>query len=174
MILVADCCRTARHALAAIARARPGVFITSVAKEIARYNTLATNAQTLNVNLQMHVLTRSKAEVLHVVEQLIATDSALSEMRDLLTDVVDIVLHCVDHNHLKQRPLSEVFPPIQTFNQVRNSRYHEQFVFRLKKKIAYSTRKLKSPKWEIDHTETYFHQSKNPRMEGLVIMNCFA
>ena len=133
MILVADCCRTARHALAAIARARPGVFITSVAKEIARYNTLATNAQTLNVNLQMHVLTRSKAEVLHVVEQLIATDSALSEMRDLLTDVVDIVLHCVDHNHLKQRPLSEVFPPIQTFNQVRNSRYHEQFVFRLKK-----------------------------------------
>jgi len=115
---VADCCRTARHALAAIARARPGVFITSVAKEIARYNTLATNAQTLNVNLQMHVLTRSKAEVLHVVEQLIATDSALSDMRDLLTDVVDIVLHCVDHNHLKQRPLSEVFPPIQTFNQV--------------------------------------------------------
>ena len=116
--VVADCCRTARHALAAIARARPGVFITSVAKEIARYNTLATNAQTLNVNLQMHVLTRSKAEVLHVVEQLIATDSALSDMRDLLTDVVDIVLHCVDHNHLKQRPLSEVFPPIQTFNQV--------------------------------------------------------
>ena len=60
---VADCCRTARHALAAIARARPGVFVTSVAKEIARYNTLATNAQTLNVNLTTHVLTRSKAEV---------------------------------------------------------------------------------------------------------------
>ena len=37
----------------------------------------------------------------------------------------------------------------------------------------YSTRKLESPKWEIDHTETNFHQSKNPRMEGLVIMNCF-
>ena len=28
------------------------------------------------------------------------------------------MLHCVDHNHLKQRPLYEVFPPIQTFNQV--------------------------------------------------------
>jgi len=115
---VADCCRTARHALAAIARARPGVFVTSVAKEIARYNTLATNAQTLNVNLTTHVLTRSKAEILHVVEQLIGLDAALQEMRDLLTDVVDIVLHCVDHNHLKQRPLYEVFPPIQTFNQV--------------------------------------------------------
>ena len=33
---IADCCRTARHALGAIARARPGVFVTSVAKEIAR------------------------------------------------------------------------------------------------------------------------------------------
>ena len=39
------------------------MFVTSVAKEIARYNTLATNAQTLNVNLTTHVLTRSKAEV---------------------------------------------------------------------------------------------------------------
>ena len=115
---VADCCRTARHTLSAIATARPGVFITSVSKEIARYNTMATNSQTLNINLQMHVLSRSKAEILHVVEQLIATDTALPIMRDLLTDVVDIILHCVDHNHLKARPISEVFPPIQTFNQV--------------------------------------------------------
>ena len=41
-------------------------------------------------------------------------------------------------------------------------------------RVLYSTRKLESPKWEIDHTETYFRQSKNPRMEGFVIMNCFA
>ena len=38
----------------------------------------------------------------------------------------------------------------------------------------YSTRNLKSPKWEIDHTQTYFQESKIPRMEGLIIMNCFA
>ena len=37
---------------------------------------------------------------------------------DLLNPQVDIVLYRVDHNHLKQRPLYEVFPPIQTFNQV--------------------------------------------------------
>ena len=42
-------------------------------------------------------------------------------IKDLLTDVVDIVLHCVDQNHLKQKPLQEVFPPIQTFHQVRFS-----------------------------------------------------
>ena len=118
---VADCCRTARHALASMARARPGVFITSVSKEIARFNTMATNSQTLNINMQLHVLSRSKAEILHVVEQLIATDTALPIMRDLLTDVVDIILHCVDHNHLKQRQISDVFPPIQSFNQVQFS-----------------------------------------------------
>ena len=117
---VADCCRTARHTLATIALARPGVFITSVSKEIARYNTMATNSQTLNINMAMHVLSRSKAEILHVVEQLIVTDTALHVMRDFLTDVLDIILHCVDHNHLKQRQISEVFPPIQTFNQVNN------------------------------------------------------
>jgi hypothetical protein len=43
--------------------------------------------------------------------------------QELLTDVVDIILHCVDHNHLKQRPLHEVFPPVQTFHQVMNSEY---------------------------------------------------
>ena len=36
LCLVADCCRTARYALSTIAKARPGVFITSIAKEIAR------------------------------------------------------------------------------------------------------------------------------------------
>eukprot|EP00088_Acartia_fossae_P013682 TRINITY_DN17239_c0_g1_i1.p1 TRINITY_DN17239_c0_g1~~TRINITY_DN17239_c0_g1_i1.p1 ORF type:complete len:481 (-),score=87.08 TRINITY_DN17239_c0_g1_i1:117-1421(-) len=115
---VADCCRTARYALSTIAKARPGVFITSIAKEIARYNTLVTNAQTLNVNLNNHILSRSKAEVLHVLESLITTDSALSEIKDLLTDVIDIILHCIDQNHLKQKPLQEVFPPVQTFHQV--------------------------------------------------------
>merc|ERR1719471_2777848 len=33
-----------------------------VSKEIARYNTMATNSQTLNINMAMHVLSRSKAE----------------------------------------------------------------------------------------------------------------
>jgi len=115
---IADCCRTARHALSGIARARPGVFITSIAKEIARYNTLATNAQTLNVNLNHHVLSRSKAEVLHVLESLINLDTALQEIKELLTDVIDIILHCIDHNHLKQKPIQDVFPPVQSFHQV--------------------------------------------------------
>ena len=62
---------TSRHALAQIAKVRPAVFITSVAREIARYNNLAANAQALNITLSHHVLARSKAEILHLVEQLI-------------------------------------------------------------------------------------------------------
>nr|CAD7396012.1 unnamed protein product [Timema poppensis] len=45
----ADSCRTARHALTLIATARPAAFITTMAREVARYNTLQQNAQTLNV-----------------------------------------------------------------------------------------------------------------------------
>ena len=48
-----DSCRTSRHALAQIAKVRPAVFITSVAREIARYNNLAANAQALNITFQV-------------------------------------------------------------------------------------------------------------------------
>ena len=40
-----DSCRTSRLALRQVALVRPQAVITSVAKEIARYNNLATNAQ---------------------------------------------------------------------------------------------------------------------------------
>lgn len=81
----ADTCRTARHALTLIATARPAAFITTMAREVARYNTLQQNAQTLNVNLGASVLARAKPEILRIVEQLI--DKMQSEMSDLLVEV---------------------------------------------------------------------------------------
>jgi len=81
----ADTCRTARHALTLIATARPAAFITTMAREVARFNTLQQNAQTLNVNLGASVLTRAKPEILRIVEQLI--DKMQSEMSDLLVEV---------------------------------------------------------------------------------------
>lgn len=82
----ADTCRTARHALTLIATARPAAFITTMAREVARFNTLQQNAQTLNVNLGASVLTRAKPEILRIVEQLI--DKMQSEMSDLLVEVL--------------------------------------------------------------------------------------
>ncbi|XP_034938859.1 WD repeat-containing protein 7 isoform X3 [Chelonus insularis] len=112
----ADTCRTARHALTLIATARPAAFITTMAREVARFNTLQQNAQTLNVNLNASVLARAKPEILRIVEQLI--DKMQSEMSDLLIEVMDIILHCLDPGHLKTKPLNEVFPAVCRFNQV--------------------------------------------------------
>ena len=111
-----DSCRTSRSTLYRIAEVRPAALITSVAREIARYNNLASNAQALNININAHVLTRSKAEILRLIEAI--AEKEKKGTAQLLVDVMDIVLHCVDHNHLKNRPLAEVFPPLASFPQV--------------------------------------------------------
>lgn len=53
---------------------------------MARYNTLAQNAQALNVNLATTVLARSKPEILRIIEILI--DKMQTEISDLLTEVI--------------------------------------------------------------------------------------
>ncbi|KAG8181336.1 hypothetical protein JTE90_017504 [Oedothorax gibbosus] len=112
----ADSCRTARHALSLIALARPPAFITTLVKEVARYNTLAQNAQALNISMHMTVLSRSKPEILRVVELLI--DKMQTDVSDLLVEVMDIVIHCLDHTQLKARGLKETFPAICRFYNV--------------------------------------------------------
>ncbi|XP_046440938.1 WD repeat-containing protein 7-like isoform X2 [Daphnia pulex] len=112
----ADSCRTSRHALTLIATARPAAFITTMAREVARYITLQQNAQALNVNLANTTLARAKPEILRVIELLI--DKMQADISDLLVEVTDIVLHCVDHGHLKGRSLSEVFPSLCRFSQI--------------------------------------------------------
>ncbi|XP_044582133.1 WD repeat-containing protein 7 isoform X10 [Cotesia glomerata] len=112
----ADTCRTARHALTLIATARPAAFITTMAREVARFNAIQQNSQTLNVNVNSNILARAKPEILRIVEQLI--DKMQSEMSDLLVEVMDIILHCLDPGHLKTKPLNEVFPAVCRFNQV--------------------------------------------------------
>ncbi|CAG7815558.1 unnamed protein product [Allacma fusca] len=112
----ADACRTARHALTLIATARPAAFITTMAREVARYNTLQQNAQAIQINLSNVILNRSKPEILRVIELLI--EKMQSEIVELIIEVMDIVLHCVDHGHLKTRGLGEVFPVLCRFSQV--------------------------------------------------------
>lgn len=99
---IVDSCRTARHALVLIATARyvfiflfltshynelfrPAAFITTMAREVARYNTMQQNAQTLNINMNNTVLHKAKPEILRCVEMLI--DKLPIEMADLLVEV---------------------------------------------------------------------------------------
>jgi len=112
----ADSCRASRHALTLIATARPAAFITTMAREVARYNTLQQNAQTLNVNLANTILARAKPEILRIIELLI--DKMQPNISNLLIEVIDIVLHCLDLAHLKNRSLTEVFPALCRFSQI--------------------------------------------------------
>ncbi|KAL3288183.1 hypothetical protein HHI36_002633 [Cryptolaemus montrouzieri] len=112
----ADSCRTARHALTLIATARPAAFITTMAKEVARYNAMQQNAQTLNINMNNNVLHKAKPEILRGVELLI--EKMQNEMSDLLVELMDIILHCLDQSQLKNKSLQDVFPAICRFTQV--------------------------------------------------------
>ena len=108
----ADACRTARHALSLIATARPPAFIIIMAKEVARYNAMAQNAQGQHHHHQLHnsVLIRAKLEILRIIELLV--DKIPNECVDLLIEVMDVTVHCLDQNALKTRGLQEVFPAI--------------------------------------------------------------
>lgn len=64
---------------------RPAAFITTLAKEVARYNAMQQNAQTLNVNVNNSVLHKAKPEILRGVELLI--EKMQNEMADLLVEV---------------------------------------------------------------------------------------
>lgn len=64
---------------------RPAAFITTMAKEVARYNAMQQNAQTLNINMNNNVLHKAKAEILRGVELLI--EKMQNEMSDLLVEV---------------------------------------------------------------------------------------
>lgn len=57
----------------------------NVCYQVARYNTIAQNAQALNVNLNNSVLHRAKPEILRGIELLI--DKMQSGISDLLVEV---------------------------------------------------------------------------------------
>lgn len=59
-----------------------------MAKEVARYNAMQQNAQTLNINMNNNVLHKAKAEILRGVELLI--EKMQNEMADLLVEVTHI------------------------------------------------------------------------------------
>ncbi|XP_052757151.1 WD repeat-containing protein 7 isoform X2 [Galleria mellonella] len=107
----ADSCRTARQALTLIATARPAAFITTMAREVARCAAAAAGGAAPAQALQ-----RGRAEVLRGIELLI--DRMHAEVAELLVEVMDIILHCVDQSHLKSKGLNEVFPAICRYNQV--------------------------------------------------------
>ncbi|XP_069736490.1 WD repeat-containing protein 7 isoform X2 [Phaenicophaeus curvirostris] len=111
----ADSARSARHALALIATARPPAFITTIAKEVHRHTALAANTQSQQ-NVHTSTLARAKAEILRVVEILI--EKMPTDVVDLLVEVMDIIMYCLEGSLVKKKGLQECFPAICRFYMV--------------------------------------------------------
>ena len=112
----ADSCRSAHHSLSLIATARPLTFVTTIAREVARYNAAAVNPQHQSL-LATSVLVRAKPEVLRIIELL--ADKMMSDLTNVLVEVVDIVLFCIDVSILRSSyGLLEAVPALAKFHTI--------------------------------------------------------
>ncbi|XP_067839921.1 WD repeat-containing protein 7 isoform X2 [Heptranchias perlo] len=111
----ADSARSARHALSLIATARPPAFITTIAREVHRHTALAANSQS-QPNVHTSILARAKSEILRVIEILI--EKMATDVVDLLVEVMDIIMYCLEGSLVKKKGLQECFPSICRFYMV--------------------------------------------------------
>ncbi|ELK29589.1 WD repeat-containing protein 7 [Myotis davidii] len=111
----ADSASSARHALSLIATARPPAFLTTIAKEVHRHTALAANTQSQQ-NIHTTALARAKGEILRVIEILI--EKMPTDVVDLLVEVMDIIMYCLEGSLVKKKGLQECFPAICRFYMV--------------------------------------------------------
>uniref|UniRef100_A0A3P9JZM8 WD repeat domain 7 n=1 Tax=Oryzias latipes TaxID=8090 RepID=A0A3P9JZM8_ORYLA len=111
----ADSARSARHALSLIATARPPAFITTIAREVHRQNAAQANSQSQQ-NVHTTTLARAKAEILRVIDILI--EKMPGDVVDLLVEVMDIIMYCIEGSLVKKKGLQECFPAICKFYMV--------------------------------------------------------
>lgn len=111
--------QAARDALSAIAFARPSVFITTLAREVAKFHSKQPNAHPKSTNYGQQVtpiLVKAKAEILRNISNII--DEMPLEVSSLMVETMDLTLHCIDHSLLETRGLGEAFPAINRFYMV--------------------------------------------------------
>uniref|UniRef100_A0A673AYQ1 WDR72-like alpha-solenoid domain-containing protein n=1 Tax=Sphaeramia orbicularis TaxID=375764 RepID=A0A673AYQ1_9TELE len=111
----ADSARSARHALSLIATARPPAFITTIAREVHRFNAAQANSQSQQ-NVHTSTLSRAKTEILRVIDILI--EKMPGDVVDLLVEVMDIIMYCIEGSLVKKKGLQECFPSICKFYMV--------------------------------------------------------
>uniref|UniRef100_A0A8C4DWL8 WD repeat domain 7 n=1 Tax=Dicentrarchus labrax TaxID=13489 RepID=A0A8C4DWL8_DICLA len=111
----ADSARSSRHALSLIATARPPAFITTIAREVHRHNAAQANSQSQQ-NVHTTTLARAKTEILRVIDILI--EKMPGDVVDLLVEVMDIIMYCIEGSLVKKKGLQECFPAICKFYMV--------------------------------------------------------
>ncbi|CAG5090462.1 Oidioi.mRNA.OKI2018_I69.PAR.g12611.t1.cds [Oikopleura dioica] len=111
----AELCRASHRALCQIARSKPSVFITTIGREVARHTAAIANPAT-SQKFQQSTLVKAKNEVLRIIEFL--AEMLPNELSLLISEVVDIVLFCLDSQAFKKTRLSDAFPPLQRFHML--------------------------------------------------------
>ncbi|XP_028828742.1 WD repeat-containing protein 7 isoform X3 [Denticeps clupeoides] len=112
----ADSARSARHALSLIATARPPAFITTIAREVHRHTAMQSQGSQSQQNVHTTTLARAKTEILRVIEILI--EKMPTDVVDLLVEVMDIIMYCIEGSLVKKKGLQECFPAICKFYMV--------------------------------------------------------
>jgi hypothetical protein len=109
---IADSCKIARNSLNLIANSKPKTFILTIAKEIKRINTTASQSSASSaVGFPFsQALTRGKPEILSIIARLIENQS--QDVYELLSDVIEIILFCLDPNQIRTNGLEECFTAI--------------------------------------------------------------
>lgn len=78
---------------------------------------MAQNAQTPHSQLSNSVLVRAKSEILRIMELLV--EKIPSDVVDFLVEVMDVTVHCLDPNQVKNRGLQDIFPAICRYGEHR-------------------------------------------------------
>lgn len=109
---IADACKIGRNSLTLIANSRPKTFILTIVKEIKRMNTTANqSSQSTNIAYPFGMaLTRGKPEMLQIIERLI--DNQSQDVYELLSEVIEIILFCLDPNMIRSNGFEDCFPAI--------------------------------------------------------------
>lgn len=111
--------QAARDALTAIALARPSVFITTLAREIAKFYNKQSSGNSRNTNSgqpSTPTLIKSRAEILSKIGAII--ERMPLEVANLIVETMDLTLHCIDHSLLETRGLNEAFPALNPYSMV--------------------------------------------------------
>jgi len=125
---IADTCRISRSSISVIANSKPKTFILTIAKEIKRINASSgQSVQNTPLNYAFSTaLTRGKPEILKIIEKLI--DNQSQDVFELLSDVIEIILFCIDMNQIRSTSLEDIFPPLFKFPMVRYCRETKRII----------------------------------------------
>ncbi|KAG8539930.1 hypothetical protein GDO81_020109, partial [Engystomops pustulosus] len=83
---------------------------------VHRHTAMAANTQSQQ-NIHTTALARAKGEILRVIEILI--EKMPSDVVDLLVEVMDIIMYCLEGSLLKKKGLQECFPSVCRYVSIR-------------------------------------------------------